>query len=415
MDLFDNCPLDCNGSTVMSLLTSGFFEMMPSGFSIATDITCQRIIHNPVAARFYGIKAWESLSFSSSSPPPIKVYHDGRLVLPIEMPIQRSAWFGVENNGLELEFVWPDGVFKTVIYNASPLRNDNGVIIGAIGIFEEITHLITMNREFREHRHNNPKMSDDEKNKFQHELDKRVHFEQEVMNLERKVAELERLNVFGQLAAGLAHEVRNPMTTIKGFLQLMQCKKEFKNFVSQFDLMIDELDRANSIITDFLSLARIKPAKFKRQSLNDLLTILFPLLQTNALKYGKNICLELGELDNLDFDSDEITQLVLNLARNGLEAMSEDGYLTIKTFVDSEYIVLSISDEGTGIDREDISKLGNLFFTTKEKGTGLGLPMCYSIADRHRARIEVKTGSSGTTFLVRFPKPRERKLPDYGY
>ena len=241
-------------------------------------------------------------------------------------------------------------------------------------------------------------MVDDGTKELKHEVEKRLRIELEV-------AKLERLNVIGQLATGLAHEVRNPMTTIRGFLQLLQNKTDLLSYKSYFDLMIEELDRTNSMINDFLSLAKNKPAELKRQSLNMLLANLFPLLLADAYSQDKNCILEPGDLADLDIDTNEITQLVLNFARNGLEAMDKDGCLNISTFMDGQNIVLSVRDEGTGINTEHISKLGTPFFTTKENGTGLGLPMCYSIADRHNAQIEVKTGSDGTTFLVRFPQP----------
>ena len=246
-------------------------------------------------------------------------------------------------------------------------------------------------------------MVDDRTKQLKHEVEKRERIEQEV-------AKLERLNVIGELAAGLAHEVRNPMTTIRGFLQLLQNKTDLLTYKSYFDLMIEELDRTNSLITDFLSLAKNKPAVLKRQCLNKLLANLFPLIQSNSFVQGKNCIFKPEDLVDLNIDTNEITQLVLNLARNGLEAMPLDGCLTINTFMEGQNIVLSVRDEGTGIKPEHISKLGTPFFTTKESGTGLGLPMCYSIADRHNALIEVKTGPDGTTFLVRFPQPMEIKI-----
>lgn len=241
------------------------------------------------------------------------------------------------------------------------------------------------------------------KRQLKQEIEKREHIEVEI-------DKLERFNIIGQLAAGLGHEVRNPMTTIKGFLQMLQNKTELHTYKNYFDLMIEELDRANSIISDFLSLAKNKPIDLKRQSLNKLLDNLFPLLLADAYSQGKKCILEPGDLTELDIDHNEITQLVLNLARNGLDAMPQDGCLLIKTFMDEQNIVLSVRDEGKGIDPDHIPKLGTPFFTTKENGTGLGLPMCYSIADRHSAQIEVKTGSDGTTFLVRFPKPPGNEL-----
>jgi len=243
-------------------------------------------------------------------------------------------------------------------------------------------------------------MVDDRTEQLKQEVEKRERIEYEV-------AKLERLNVIGQLAAGLGHEVRNPMTTIRGFLQMLQNKTDLLTYKNYFDLMIEELDRTNSIITNYLSLAKNKPTELKRQCLNKLLATLFPLLLADAYSQGKKCIFEPGDLVELDIDSNEITQLVLNLARNGLEAMPLDGCLTINTFMDGQNIVLSVRDEGVGINAEHIAKLGTPFFTTKEGGTGLGLPMCYSIAERHNALIDVESSPDGTTFLVRFPNPME--------
>ncbi|MDR3587638.1 MAG: histidine kinase dimerization/phospho-acceptor domain-containing protein [Desulfosporosinus sp.] len=104
----------------------------------------------------------------------------------------------------------------------------------------------------------------DKTKELMHEVEKRERIEHEV-------AKLERLNIIGQLAAGLGHEVRNPMTTIRGFLQMLQNKTDLHTYKSYFDLMIEELDRTNTIITDFLSLAKNKPTKLKQQCLNELL------------------------------------------------------------------------------------------------------------------------------------------------
>ncbi len=240
----------------------------------------------------------------------------------------------------------------------------------------------------------------DRTKELKQEIEKRVRIEHEVVKLER-------LNIIGQLAAGLGHEVRNPMTTIRGFLQMLQSKTDLLTYKSYFDLMIQELDRTNSIITGFLSLAKNKPTELRRQSINDLLENLFPLLLADAYIQGKICVFDPGDVADLDIDTNEITQLVLNLARNGLEAMPPNGCLTISTFVAGQCIVLSVRDEGAGIEAEALSKLGTPFFTTKESGTGLGLPMCFSIADRHNAVIEVASNPHGTTFLVRFPQPME--------
>ncbi|EGW37729.1 ATP-binding protein [Desulfosporosinus sp. OT] len=253
--------------------------------------------------------------------------------------------------------------------------------------------------ELKTQRLNLGKMVEDITKKLKKEVEKKER-------LELEIAKLERLHIIGQLAAGLGHEVRNPMTTIRGFLQMLQSKTELFTYKHYFELMIEELDRANTIITDYLALAKDKPAEMKRQCLNKLLENLFPLLVADAYSQGKKCNFEPEDIVELDLDSNEITQLILNLARNGLEAMTQDGSLTIKTFMDGQSVILSVKDEGKGIDQEHLEKLGTPFFTTKENGTGLGLPMCFRIANKHNAQIKIETKLDGTTFLVRFP-PRK--------
>ena len=140
----------------------------------------------------------------------------------------------------------------------------------------------------------------------------------------------------------------------------------------------------------------------KKQSLNQKIRSIYPLLQADALKQGKSIKLELGDIPYVIIDKNEIHQLIHNLIRNGLEAMPQGGLLTIKTFREDDVIVLAVKDKGRGIAPENLEKIGTPFFTTKDTGTGLGLAVCYSIAARHKARIGMETGTEGTTFFVRF-------------
>ena len=221
-------------------------------------------------------------------------------------------------------------------------------------------------------------------------------------NTEQEMARLDRLDMIGKMAAGIGHEVRNPMTTVRGFLQMLGGKPKFAEEKEYFDLMINELDRANSIITEFLSLARNRPCELEMNNLNQIIEEIYPLLQADALNSDKNLLLELTVVPDLFLNKKEIRQLILNFVKNGLEAMSPGGNLLIKTFVTEEQVVLAISDEGTGIDSAVLDKLGTPFLTTKEKGTGLGLATCYNIAERNNGKIDVETSPLGTTFYVRF-------------
>lgn len=221
---------------------------------------------------------------------------------------------------------------------------------------------------------------------------------------EQEILRLDRLNLVGQLAAGIGHEVRNPMTAVRGFLQILESKQECKKYHSYFDLMIGELDRANSIISEFLSLARNKMIEKKTVNLNAVINSLLPLMVADGLASDKYINTQLTEVPDLLLDEKEIRQLVLNLVRNGLEATSPGGSLGLKTYSEGGDVVLAVSDQGKGMEPEVVEKIGTPFFTTKENGTGLGLATCYSIATRHSAAVEFETGPEGTTFLVRFKK-----------
>lgn len=221
--------------------------------------------------------------------------------------------------------------------------------------------------------------------------------------LDQEIAHLERLNLIGEIAASIGHEVRNPMTTVRGFLQIFHRKKEFAQYQDNLDLMIEELDRANSILTEFLSLAKNKRVDFKPCSLSEVLRIIKPILDTEALLKGHNLVMHMGHTPTFPMDTNEIRQLILNLVRNGLEAMEDHGRITITTYTENNQACLEISDEGKGIAEQVFHKLGTPFLTTKEHGTGLGLAVCFRIAEHHKAKIEVTTGLGGTTFFVRFP------------
>jgi len=223
-------------------------------------------------------------------------------------------------------------------------------------------------------------------------------------NIDLEMARLERLNLVGEMAAGIGHEIRNPMTTIKGFLQLLRGKDKYIQKRKCFDLMIDELDRANSIITEYLSLAKNRLVEFKKQNLNSIIINLFPLIIADALIADKSIEKELGEIPDLFLDEKEIYQMILNLVRNGLEAMPSGGNLIIKTFADEEEVIMAVKDQGKGIDPDVLEKIGTPFFSTKDNGTGLGLAICYSIAASHNAKIEIETGPEGTTFFIHFER-----------
>jgi two-component system, sporulation sensor kinase E len=220
--------------------------------------------------------------------------------------------------------------------------------------------------------------------------------------IEKQIARLDQLNIIGEMAAGIAHEVRNPMTTVRGFLQMLAKKEHDSPHASFYSIMIEELDRANGIISEFLSLAKNKAVNLKYANLNDIITAILPLLKADATVSNKDIVLELSEIPDLFIDEKEIRQIILNMVRNGLEAMKEKGEVRIRTYCEDNLVIMAIADQGPGIKAEILENIGIPFQTTKDNGTGLGLPVCYSIAARHNAKISVETGPDGTEFFVKF-------------
>ncbi len=224
--------------------------------------------------------------------------------------------------------------------------------------------------------------------------------------MEIDMLRMDRLNIVGEMAASIGHEIRNPMTSIRGFLQMFADK--YRDDEEFLNIMIGELDRANLIITEFLSLAKNKIVELVPSRLNHILENICPLLKAGAAMQEKHILLDLADdLPLLLLDDKEIRQMLLNLVNNGLEAMPAGGVLTISTSHYDNLVALSIQDQGGGIDSDCFSKLGTPFYTTKENGTGLGLPICYTIAARHKAKIEVETSPNGTNFKVFFPAANE--------
>lgn len=226
------------------------------------------------------------------------------------------------------------------------------------------------------------------------------------------VYHIEGLKVASELAAGVGHEIRNPMTSVRGFLQMLGQKAELEAYRSYFTLMMDELDRANLIITEYLMLTKTKVRHKSKENLNTIITQISPLLQTSAILTNKTIILDLNPLPDLTIDGKEIRQLLINLVKNGLESMSDGGNLTISTYQeDAASVTLAIKDQGSGIPKDILPKIGTPFFTTKATGTGLGLSISHTIAKNNQGAITIDSSAAGTTFFIKFqlgePTPDE--------
>ncbi|GKU80431.1 nitrogen regulation protein NR(II) [Paenibacillus sp. L3-i20] len=233
----------------------------------------------------------------------------------------------------------------------------------------------------------------------------------ELSRLRVEIGRMERLSLVGQMAASITHEIRNPMAVIRGFVQLIQ-ERSPQNHYEYFKIILNELDRTNLIINDFLSLAQNRKLKMESTSLNASINELVPLLQADANMRGQTVEVDLcPELPPLMLNDREVKQMLLNIARNGMEAMREKGILRIATHHTEGEVSIHISDNGIGIPQDKMVNLFEPFFTTKSNGTGLGLPLCLSIAERHQGRIDIKSVEGiGTTFIITFKISKIEKV-----
>jgi PAS domain S-box-containing protein len=213
----------------------------------------------------------------------------------------------------------------------------------------------------------------------------------------------EKLSVVGQLAAGVAHEIRNPLTSLKGFVQLLRAK--IGGYDTYFDIMLSELERINFIVSEFLVIAKPQLTKFQLKDTASILLNTVALVNTQAIMQNVEIITRLNEpLPTVLCDENQIKQVFINVLNNSIEAMPEGGVITIEVFREEQNIVFRFSDCGVGIPEERIPRLGEPFYTTKEKGTGLGLMVSFKIIENHHGQMVFSSElGRGTTVDITLP------------
>ena len=226
----------------------------------------------------------------------------------------------------------------------------------------------------------------------------------------RKARELyersEKLSVAGELAAGIAHEIRNPLTAIKGFLQLMSEEKA----PPYYDIIRSELSRIEFVISELLMIAKPQQVRYVKRRIADIAMQVMSLLESQAIMNNVSIVSDIEAEDaEVLCDENQMKQVFINIMKNGIESMVNGGTLHVSLQRDGAYAVrIRIRDEGTGISPDMLKRLGEPFYTTKEKGTGLGLMTSYRIIGNHRGRIAVDSElGRGTTFTISLPVSRD--------
>jgi diguanylate cyclase (GGDEF)-like protein/PAS domain S-box-containing protein len=210
----------------------------------------------------------------------------------------------------------------------------------------------------------------------------------------------DRLAVTGQLAAGLAHEIRNPLTALKGFVQLLQSSRiENKAY---YPVMLTELERINFIVNEFLLLSKPRPASFREADIRTVIDHVVTLLETQAILNKVQIVTEqVKDMPPIRCDENQMKQVFVNLLKNAIEAMPDGGEVTVRTEKSDHALTVHITDQGGGIPEELTPRIGQPFFTTKENGTGLGIMICRNIMENHGGKLSIASAAgSGTTVEI---------------
>ncbi|THF81765.1 two-component system sensor histidine kinase NtrB [Cohnella fermenti] len=232
----------------------------------------------------------------------------------------------------------------------------------------------------------------------------------QVIRLEEQIRHSDRLKLIGEVAAGTAHEIRNPLTAIKGFMQLMDkslIDREMNRERDFVQIVLSELERVNGLVNDILLLSKPKEVKLSPTRVGSIVKDMIPMLRNEAIMRGVIVHYEPWTEGPLILaDKEMLKQVFLNLGKNAIEAMDGGGVLTVRErrgAASEVEATVDIIDTGPGIEQEYLERIFDPFFTTKEQGTGLGLSICRRIVHEMGGAIQVETGPEGTMFSIALP------------
>ncbi|MDI6783851.1 MAG: ATP-binding protein [bacterium] len=229
---------------------------------------------------------------------------------------------------------------------------------------------------------------------------------EELRQTEKELAHREKLAALGEMAASVAHEMRNPMTALRGFAQRMHRRMPETDPNRKYTaIIIEEVDRLTRLIRDVLDYARLPEPELQIHNINNLIQGWLDLIKDDLVRYKIELKTSCGDLPVFQFDSEQIKQVFLNVVFNAIHAMQDNGgILTISTAVEDNTAKMVIADTGPGIWPEIIKDIFNPFFTTKAAGTGLGLSIAHRILEDHGGDIKVQSqAGQGATFIVMLP------------
>ena len=220
-----------------------------------------------------------------------------------------------------------------------------------------------------------------------------------------QIKHTERLKITGQLAAAVAHEIRNPLTVVKGFLQLYEKDNTYENSERHYSLLINELNSAEQVISQFLSIAKPdKDTETELVNVKGVLQSVTDLLNTYGLLHHNEIVLSVVEDCYIAASTIEFKQLLINIIKNAIEASKVGDSVVVIAERNKDLVEIKVTDCGQGMSKEEMESLGTPFYSLKSKGTGLGMMICYNIAAKYKGTIHFDSvKGEGTTVTIRFP------------
>lgn len=343
--------------------TGEFFKNIPSAL-ITIDNMAKITSFNNEASNITGINEKDILNKTVTDSFNIRL-----------IPIIKLLLQGLENDIIYIKHIIKIkgimGIETPIMINTSLQKDVNGKTLGVIGVFRSV---------------------------------------EEIKQLEESAIRAKNLESLGAMSAGMAHELRNPLTSIKGYAQYIKSELGESSVLNEdISIVIDEVDRLNTIIDRFLDFARPKELNLELCNINEVLKFVVKLISKEMLPENIDIIMDIHNVPLIPFDFEQIEQVILNILMNAIQAMPNGGILTIHSdFLEASNILeVMFQDTGVGISDGNKDKIFEPFFTTKNKGTGLGLAICSRIVESHKGVIEVlSTTAVGTKFTIKLPGPQ---------
>ncbi|VXC06426.1 Sporulation kinase [Bacillus mycoides] len=225
-----------------------------------------------------------------------------------------------------------------------------------------------------------------------------------VVEMMNSMKETENLAVIGTMSTTIAHEIRNPLTALKGFTQIQ--KERNPEDTMSYEIMLQEIERINGFVSELMLLGKPKPTNYEWCNIGEILLYVVQLMESYATQYKVKFNLQVdGNLPVINGDDKQLKQVLLNIIKNGIESMPGGGNIRILAYEKAgENLCISVEDQGLGIETEKIEKIGKAFYTTKENGTGLGLMITYKIIEEHQGSIAIESSMGiGTKVEIYLP------------